>query len=134
MATKLWQTEGIKNHLLMVQAGVRASLPADLIQDTDGRWAAHQAGAEAVITCLAERFGINLNNERSKRPQTGELRLKTWTLKDVERNLRVVWLILCTGSPLPEELEGRLGAYYQGIKKTLTLVALSFGLEEFSLS
>lgn len=133
MATKLWQAEGIKNHLLMVQSGVRASIPIDLIQDADGHWAAHQAGAEAVLTCLAERFGLTLNGERPKRPQTGELRLKTWTLADVERNLKVAWLIMGGGVPLPQELEGRLGAYHQGIKKTLALVALSFGIEEFSL-
>ncbi len=135
MSKKLWQAEGVRNHLLAAKTGMRSSIPAALMRTNNGYYTAYCEGAEAVLAFLAEQFGINLNGEEPvKKTQTGELRLRTWTLKDIERNLQVAWLVLHGGVPLPENLEGHLKAYHQGIRQTLLALALSFDLKAFTLS
>jgi hypothetical protein len=134
MSTKVWQAEGVRNHLLAVQAGVRAGVPATLRPDDDGRLTAYLQGSDAALKCLAERFGVYVDGVQPvRRPQTGELRLKTWTREDIERNLMVAWVMMCDNLPLSQEPDARLVAYYNGIRKTLLFLAMSFNIEGFSL-
>ena len=134
MTKKLWQVEGVKNHLLAVRTGIRARMPAALQQTEAHHRAAYQEGCEAVIRCLVDRFGINLDGPPAAgQTQTGELRLKTWTREDIGHDLQVVWLIMCDETLLSNGLETRMEAYYQGIRSTLRFVAISFGIEDLSL-
>ena len=95
MATKVWQVEDIRNHLLAVQTGVRASIPPSLALDDGGRFSAYLQGCDAALEYLAERFGINLDDTQpARKPQTSELRLKTWSQEDIKRNLKVAWTVM----------------------------------------
>lgn len=134
MTTKIWQAESIKHHLLAVQTGTRAGVPDSLIPDGDGDLAAYREGCEAMLKFMAERFGIDLERtEATRQRQTGELRLKTWTRQDIERNLNVAWKIMGNGSPAPQKQDERLVAYYQGIRNTIEFLAISFGIDRFTL-
>lgn len=129
MPVKVWQIGSIKNHLLAVQAGVDARTPVDLVQDDDQRLTLYRSGSQAAIKYLAQRFGIDLNSSQANPLQTGELRLKTWTLSDIRRNLQVAWLILLMAPLGTAEQHRQLEPYYLGLKDTLQMVGLSFGLD-----
>jgi hypothetical protein len=130
MPVKVWQAGSIKNHLLAVQAGINAGAPLTLVQDNDQQLTLYCSGSEAAIRYLAQRFGIDFSLTQAASPfQTGELRLKTWTLSDIKRNLQVAWLILLTAPPGTAEQHRQLEPYTLGIKDTLQMVALSFGVE-----
>ena len=134
MATKMWQVESIRHQLLAVQTGIQASTPISLIQDDDGHFSAYREGCNAALNFLAEGFGIDLEkSEPPQKPQTGELRLKTWTQEEIERNLRLAWIVMHDGSPLLSKQDELLIIYYQGIKNALSFLAISFGIEEFTL-
>ena len=134
MPTKIWQVEGIRNHLLAVQTGVQASVPASLISDSDEYIAAYREGSQATLKFLAEGFGIDLERpEAARQRQTGELRLNTWSREDIERILNVAWIIMRNGLSLSQQQDEWLVAYYQGSRDALQFLALSFGIDDFTL-
>jgi hypothetical protein len=131
---KIWQADGMRNHLSAVREGIRASLPLALTSDSDGRIAAYNNGCEAAIKCLAERFGVHLDpGQPPRKSQTGELKLKTWTREEVKHHLGVAWRMMHPRTSLVPEQNPQLTAYYQGIDDTLQYVAESFGIEGFAL-
>lgn len=131
MASKIWQVEGIKNHLISVKAGIKASIPISLIQNGNGYVEAYLQGSDAVVNYLSQRFGISLDdNEASNKPQTGELRLRTWNKRDIKRNLEIAWILMLS-TPIATDAEDlQVKSYYLGIKNTLYYLAYSFGIEK----
>lgn len=133
MKAKIWQVDDVRNHLLAVQAGMRASTPPSFLKDDDGRLAAYSQGSDAAIRYLTERFGIDLAGVSPfKKPQTGELRLKTWTREDIKRNLEVAREVMHADSSLLQEQNSQLITYYKGIDDTLYFLARSFDVEGFT--
>jgi hypothetical protein len=133
MKPKIWRVEDVRNHLLAVQAGMQASAPASLLKDDDGCLAAYRQGSDAAIKYLVERFGIDLDDAQPlKKPQTGELRLKTWVREDIKRNLEVAREVMHAGALLLQEQNSQLIAYYEGIDDTLYFLARSFDIEGFT--
>ena len=86
--------------------------------------------AEAALKVLAERFGISLDNgQLHKRTQTGELRLKTWSREEIQIILEAAWEVMHDTGFLPPEQTVYLTAYHQGIEKTISSLARSFGIK-----
>lgn len=135
MVAKVWHIEDIKRHLRSVKSAIKTSVPALFVDDGDGCAKIYLEGSEAAIDYLAERFGVKINdNNLSKKPPTGELRLRTWNKQDIKRNLENAWIILLS-TPIETDPKNRkLQSYYQGIEKALTFLAYSFNIDRIGPS
>ncbi|MCK6630098.1 MAG: hypothetical protein L6R45_33605 [Anaerolineae bacterium] len=133
MPAKIWQIDSLKNHLLAVRAGMRITLPPSLVRDGNGQLAAYQAGCDAAITYLAEKFGLDLDpNQPGRKPQTHELRL--WKREDIKQDLEVAGKVMHASQSLMLAENPHLVAFYQGVDNTLHGLAQSFGIENLSLT
>jgi len=133
MVTKVWQAEAVKSHLLALRTGVRASVPSSLVQDNDGRLTVYFDGCEAALKYLAERFAVSLDDiQPYKKPQTGELRLKTWSREEIKLILEAVWDVMHDRDVLPVENNVHVIAYDHGIEKIISYLARSFGIKDWT--
>ncbi len=134
MSEKIWQAEAIRNHLLAVRAWMQDSTLPALMADKDSHLAAYRQGGEAALRYLAERFGVTLNGSpANKQPQTGELRLKTWTCEDIKSILEVAWQVMHEGGILSPDQDTRVRAFYCGLDKAISAVVLSFDIKDFKV-
>ncbi|HRV94011.1 MAG TPA: hypothetical protein P5526_17765 [Anaerolineae bacterium] len=128
---KIWHVEGVKTHLQAVKAGIEASVPAQFIEDGDGYAKAYLQGSQAALDYLTKRFGIDLNEANSsKKPPTGELRLRTWNKQDIKYTLEIAWILLLSTPIEATSQQRQLKSYYLGIKNTLLYTAYSFGIDQ----
>jgi hypothetical protein len=134
MDRKIWQAEAVKTHLLAVQKGMWASIPPSLRRQRDERFVAYESGCKAVLKYLGERFGISQNGTKpAGKPQTGELRLRTWNREDVRSILEETWAVVYDTNLIVPEQGVLSKAYYYGVKKTIFAIARSFGIKDFVL-
>ncbi|MCB0208473.1 MAG: hypothetical protein KDJ52_04070 [Anaerolineae bacterium] len=127
----IWQVESIKNHLYGAKEGIKGSIPVSLVKNGEGYVDAYLQGSDAVITYLSKRFGISLNgNEPDSKPQTGELRIKTWNKEDIKRNLDIAWIFMLSTPIADDNQDIRMRSYYLGIKNTLYFLAYSFDIDK----
>jgi len=134
MNEKIWQAEAIRNHLLAVRAWMQDSTLPALMPDKDGHLAAYCQGGEAALRYLAERFGVALNGSpANKQPQTGELRLRTWTCEDIKSILEVAWQVMHEDRVLCPDQDTRVRALYRGLEKAISAVVLSFDIKDFEV-
>lgn len=132
MPAKIWQIDSLRNHLLAVRAGMSITLPTSLVRDGNGHLAAYQAGCDATITYLAEKFGLDLDpNKPTRKPQTNELRL--WKREDIKQDLEVAGKVMHASQSLILTQNPHLIVFYEGVDNTLLGLAQSFGIENLTL-
>ena len=126
--TKIWPTDGIKNHLLAVSAWLQSRNWATTISDNDKYITAYTQGGKATLMYLAPRFGLNLSDQHALNArETGELR--TWGRSDIKVILQDAFWLMNQGPSAQCQTDSSISHYYKlGVQETIHALARSFGI------